>query len=121
MSTFIKNGYLGREHGYLIPVTTEDPSVRAIFNDHLEYLSIAIYVGNTFVDEVTMNNFREMSNSVSALPVYLLSGEDTKRNIWSFIREQYIWEKLKEYGKDAVIPVLNVHSLKALDQHFSQF
>ena len=121
MNTFIQRGILGRSHGYLIPVTTEDPSVKAIFNDHLEYLSISIYVGNTFVGEITMDNFREMCNSVSSLPVYLLSGEDTKRNIWSFIREQYIWEKLKTYGKDAVMPIINVHSLKTLDQHFSQF
>ena len=47
MSPFLKNGILGREYGFLIPITSEDPSLTVWeTKPGIDKWGIAIFIGN---------------------------------------------------------------------------
>ena len=94
MENFITNGFVGRSQGFIIPVTTEDPSLSIILDDFSEEFRINIYCGNHYIDSITMTNYRQMCNNVSALPVYSRFNEYLG-NVWSLIQEQLFWVYFK--------------------------
>ena len=94
MTSFLENGILGREHGYLIPVTVEDPSLLAVLDDFSEDFRINIYVADSYITSVTMKNHLSMCNSVSTIPVVDRHNVYVG-NIWSLVNEQLFWEYLR--------------------------
>jgi hypothetical protein len=94
MSHFLTNGILGREHGYLIPVTTEDPCLKAVLDDFSEEFRVNIYVGDSYIDSVTMKNCKQVCNDVSSIPVVDRFGVQLG-NIWSLVNEQMYYDYLK--------------------------
>ena len=87
MENFLTNGFIGRSHGFIIPVTTEDPSLLVVLDDFSEEFRINIYCGQHYIDSITMNNYRQICNDVSSLPVYSRHNEYIG-NVWSLIQEQ---------------------------------
>jgi len=85
MSTFIQTGVY--TEGCIIPVTTEDPCIQVLHDEYAETFSINLYVGNTWIDEITMVNYNTMCNDVSSLAVYSFKGEYLG-NVWKLVQEQ---------------------------------
>ncbi len=69
MNTFIKNGILGKSHGYLIPVTSEDPSIKAYVNTHSEDFIINVFCGKDHVGEITLSNGHLLHPSIYSIPL----------------------------------------------------
>ncbi len=92
MTNFLKTGIY--TNGCIIPVTTEDPSLLLILDEFTENFRINIYCGQSYIDSITMNNFREMCNDVSSLAVQSRHGEYLG-NVWSLINEQMYYDYLK--------------------------
>lgn len=93
MTDFIKTG-IYRE-GCFVPVTTEDPCIQVLHDEYAETFRINIYVGNTWIDEITMANYNSMCNDVSSLAVYSFKGEYLG-NVWKLIQEQlyYVYARI---------------------------
>lgn len=52
MTPFLKNGILGMEHGFIIPVTSEDPSLLIIeTKPESNKWGIAIFIGNEIIQD----------------------------------------------------------------------
>lgn len=98
MNSFLQNGILGREHGFLIPLTVEDPSVVAIEDDFSEEYRINIYVGSHYIASVTMNNYKQICNDVSSICVEDRFG-NYLGNIHSLIQAQlyYVYLRIHSY------------------------
>ena len=93
MNNFLQTGIYTK--GCIIPVTTEDPSLSVILDDFSENFRVNIYVGQSYIDSVTMSNYRQICNSVSSLPVYSRHNEYLG-NLWSLIQEQlfYVYARI---------------------------
>ena len=94
-NTFISTGVY--TNGCVIPVTTEDPCIKVILNEYSEDFRLNIYVGDTWIEAITMSNYRNMCADVSALPVYSFEGEYLG-NVWELTQEQVFWDMLKIHG-----------------------
>ena len=67
MTPFLKNGILDREYGFLIPVTTEDPSLWVVeTKPESTKWGIAIFLGNT----IDMNNCIGIINDDNYLSIH---------------------------------------------------
>jgi hypothetical protein len=119
MNTFIKKGIIGREHGFLIPVTIEDPDFKAVLDEYSETFRINLYCGSEWIGEINMNNFREVHNDLFTPCVYDIKGNYTGTNVWGHVRNHYLWEKGRIYGSNSLHLVKDVHSLAKLDWYFS--
>ncbi len=52
MTPFLKNGMLGREYGFLIPITSEDPSLMVVeTKPESNKWAIAIFIGTEIIQE----------------------------------------------------------------------
>lgn len=93
MNNFLQTGLYTQ--GCIIPVTTEDPALSVILDDFSEEFRVNIYVGQEYIDSVTMANYRQICNSVSSLPVYSRHNEYLG-NLWSLIQEQlfYVYARI---------------------------
>lgn len=97
MNNFIKTGIY--TEGCIIPVTTEDPSLVAILDDFSEEFRINIFTGSYYITSITMVNYRQMCNDVSALLVK--DREDNYLgNIHSLVQEQLFWDYLKIHNRN---------------------
>lgn len=96
MNTFLSTGVY--TEGCIIPVTTEDPCLTAILDDFSEELRINIYVGDSYIDSVTMKNYRQMCNSVSSIPVVDRFGIYLG-SIWNVIQEQMFYSYMRIHYK----------------------
>jgi len=79
MTPFLKNGILGIEHGFIIPVTTEDPSLLVVeTKPDSNKWGIAIFLG----DKIDMNNCIGLINDDNYLNIHkdILSMSVTNRN-----------------------------------------
>ena len=92
MTNFIQTGVYTQ--GCIIPVTTEDPSLKAILDDFTEEFRINIYAGSHYISSITMSNHRLMCNDVSALLVEDRHGNHLG-NIYSLVEEQMFWDYLR--------------------------
>jgi hypothetical protein len=92
MNNFLKTGIYN--NGCVIPVTVEDPSLLLILDEFTENFRINIYCGQSYIDSITMSNFREICNDVSSLVVQSRHGEYLG-NVWSLINEQMYYDYLK--------------------------
>jgi len=92
MNNFLKTGIY--TNGCIIPITTEDPSLLLILDEFTENFRINIYCGQSYIDSITMSNFREICNDVSSLAVQSRHGEYLG-NVWSLINEQMYYDYLK--------------------------
>lgn len=81
-------------NGCIVPVTTEDPCIQVILDEYTENFRINIYVGNTWIDAITMTNHRSICNAVSSLPVNS-SKDEYLGNVWHLVQEQLFWDHLK--------------------------
>jgi hypothetical protein len=92
MKDFISTGTYTQ--GCIIPITTEDPCLKAVLDDFSEEFRINIFAGSHYITSVTMTNYRQMCNSVSALSV--VDRQDNYiSSIWSLIQEQMFWHYLR--------------------------
>ena len=91
MNNFLKTGIYTK--GCIIPVTTEDPSLSVILDDFSEQFRLNVYCGNSYIDSITILNFRQVCNDVSSLPVYSRHGEYLG-NVWSLVNEQMYYDYL---------------------------
>jgi hypothetical protein len=82
MANFLQTGVY--TEGCIIPVTTEDPSLLVQLDDFSESFRVNIYIGNTWIDCVSMNNYRQICNNVSSLPVYSRHNEYLG-SLWTLI------------------------------------
>lgn len=96
MNNFLKTGIY--TEGCIIPVTTEDPSLLVIFDDFSEEFRLNVYCGNSYIDSITMLNFRQVCNDVSSLPVHSRHGEYLG-NVWSLVNEQMFYDYLIIHSK----------------------
>ena len=94
ITPFLKNGILGRNYGYLIPVTCEDPSVRCSLNEYEGEFKIKIWIGNTIIGIIDMTNYFQIHKDVSTLLVYSERAE-CLGTVWSLIEEKRFWDMLK--------------------------
>jgi hypothetical protein len=94
MTQFLKSGILGRQDGFLIPVTTEDPSLKAVLDDFSEDFRINIYVGDSYIDSITMENYKQICNSVSSIAV-VDRFDVPMGNVWSLVQEQLFFAYLR--------------------------
>lgn len=117
MNNFLKTGIY--TEGCIIPVTTEDPSLKAVLNEYSEDLQIILFVGNRCVGTINMDNFREIDSDLLKLPLEDFAGNYLKTNVWSEIRQQYLFDKAKIHGANSLHLVKDVYSLKKLDWYFS--
>jgi hypothetical protein len=90
--TFISTGIY--TNGCVIPVTTEDPCIQVIHDEYSEDFRLNIYVGSTWIEAITISNYRSMCNAVSALPVYS-SKNEYLGNVYSLIQEMLFWDMLR--------------------------
>jgi hypothetical protein len=92
-NTFIQTGVY--TEGCFIPVTIEDPCVKVLHDEYGERFRINIYVGNTWIDAITMDNYSTMCNDVSSLAVYSFEGEYLG-NVWKLVQEQlsYVYARI---------------------------
>jgi hypothetical protein len=72
MTDFLKNGKLGIEHGFLIPVTTEDPSLLVLETkpDSTKW-GIAIFLGdmNVCIGVINDDNFLNIHKNILSMSV----------------------------------------------------
>lgn len=94
MTPFLKNGILGKEQGFFIPVTCEDPSVLCSLNEYEGEFKIKVWVGNIIVGIIDMTNYSQIHKDISTLPVYSERAEYLG-NVWSLIKEKRFWNMLK--------------------------
>lgn len=92
MNQFLKTGVY--TDGCIIPVTSEDPSLLVVLDDFSEEFRINIYCGQHYIDSITMSNYRQICNSVSALPVYSRYNEYLG-DVWSLVQEQLMYVYLR--------------------------
>jgi hypothetical protein len=90
--TFINTGIYTK--GCIIPVTTEDPCIKVILDNYSEDLRLNIYVGSTWIEAITMSNYRSICKDVSALPVYS-SKDEYLGNVCWLVQEQLFWDMLR--------------------------
>ena len=69
MNTFITKGILGMSHGYIIPVTSEDPSVKAYVNTYTEDFIINVFCGKDHVGEINLSNSHLLHPSIYSIPL----------------------------------------------------
>lgn len=117
MSNFLKTGIYTQ--GCIIPVTSNDPSVSAAIDNYSEEFRINIYIGSSYIDTITMDNFRDVHPSILCLDVYDFSNNWLKTNVWGEIRKQYIYNQAKIYGSQCIHIVKDEYSLKNLDKYFN--
>jgi hypothetical protein len=93
MKQFLQTGVY--TEGCIIPVTTEDPSLLAVLDDFSEQFRINIYIGSSYIDSITMENYRQICNSVSSIAVVDRFGSHLG-NVWSLIQEQlyYVYARI---------------------------
>lgn len=93
MTNFLKTGVY--TEGCIIPVTTEDPSLSVVLDEFSENFRLNIYIGDSYIDSVTMANHRQLCNSVYSLPVYSRHNEYLG-SIWTLIQEQlfYVYARI---------------------------
>lgn len=96
MSTpFVHTGILGRAYGYLIPVTSEDPSISAV-ESRTEDWGIHLYCGKDYIGSVDKTNYLSVHPSVRTIavePEYIHPSLPV-RSIGSYIEEYKTWVKL---------------------------
>ena len=92
MNNFLRTGLY--TEGCIVPVTTEDPSLVAVLDDFCDYFRVNIYVGKSYIDSVTMDNYRSMCSDVSGLIVTDRRGNYIN-NIWTLIQEQMFYDYLR--------------------------
>lgn len=92
MNNFLKTGIY--TDGCIVPVTTEDPAIWLILDKHCEDFRLNVYVGNTWIDQITMVNHRTLHNDVSRLPVHSYEGEYLG-TVNSLVEEQVFFDLLK--------------------------
>lgn len=84
MTKFLQTGIY--TEGCIIPVTTEDPSLLVQFDDFSEEFRLHVYIGDSYIDSITMSNYRQIANDVSSLPVYSRHNEYLG-SVWTLIQE----------------------------------
>jgi hypothetical protein len=99
MTTFLSTGVYTQ--GCIVPVTTEDPCLTAILDDFSEKFRVNIYVGDSFIDCVTIKNYRQMCNNVSSIPVVDRFGA-YQGTIWSLVNEHLYYSYLRIHGNEPV-------------------
>tara|TARA_R110000868_G_scaffold311513_1_gene572508 strand:- start:178 stop:702 length:525 start_codon:yes stop_codon:yes gene_type:complete len=109
MTNFIQTGIYTQ--GCIIPITTEDPSLKAILDDFSEEFRINIYAGSHYISSITMSNHRLMCNDVSALLVEDRHGNHLG-NVYSLVQEQMFWDYLRIHGK---VSYPEIHKVKIRD------
>lgn len=89
MTPFLENGILGREHGFLIPVTSEDPSLTVYETKPTSNKwGILIFWGNPDNEEcigiINDENYMHVHKSVKLMPVTNREGK-CLGSIWNRI------------------------------------
>lgn len=92
MNNFLKTGIY--TDGCIVPVTTEDPDIWVILDEYSEEFRLNVYIGNTWIDAISMTNHRSLHNDVSRLPVHSYKGEYLG-TVNSLIQEQLFFDLLK--------------------------
>ena len=75
MTPFLKNGFLGREHGFLIPITSEDPSLTVWeTKPGTNKWGIAIFIGDelnqeTCIGIINDDNYLEVHKDITTMTV----------------------------------------------------
>jgi len=81
MTPFLKNGFLGVEYGFIIPITTEDPSLLIIeTKPESKKWAIAIFIGTNIVQEncigiINDDNYLQIHKDIFNMPVTNREGE----------------------------------------------
>ena len=99
MNTFIKTGILGRSHGYLIPVTSEDPSVKAYVNTRSEDFIINLYCGRDHIGEINLSNSHSLHPSIYSIPLENSEYYDGPCSIGMEINKNNLFIKARFLGK----------------------
>lgn len=92
MNNFLKTGIY--TDGCIVPVTTEDPDILVILGEYCEGFRLNVFIGNTWIDEITMVNHRTLHKDVSRLPVHSYKGEYLG-TVNSLVEEQVFFDLLK--------------------------
>ena len=95
MNHFLQTGVY--TEGCIIPVTIEDPSLLVQLDDFSESFRVNIYIGSTWVDCVSMDNYRQICNGVSSLSVYSRHNE-YMGSLWTLIQEQLFYAYARIHG-----------------------
>lgn len=75
IAPFLKHGILGRDYGFLIPITSEDPSLMVLeTKPESKKWAIAIFLGTEIVQEncigiINDDNYLEVNKDVLNMPV----------------------------------------------------
>jgi len=88
MTPFLKNGMLGIEHGFIIPVTTEDPSLLVVeTKPDSKKWGIAIFLGNKIDSDdciglINDDNYLNIHKDILSMSVTNRNG-DKLGSVWN--------------------------------------
>lgn len=103
MSPFLKNGYLGREHGFIIPVTSEDPSLVVLETkpDSVKW-GIAIFIGSFSQDNcigiINDENMYNIHKDILSMAVYTKENQSLG-SVWNRIENRHYTGKLRNVNQ----------------------